>query len=172
MSRTVLDLDSYVPALLVFISNKLSHGGSTLYRRLFGIGISEWRVMAMLAVEPNIPAHRICEVIGFDKGLVSRVVQALSAQGLVSVAADDSDNRRRVIGLTAKGQELHDRVISVALEREKILLGDLSAQEVDRLVGLLRRLLGQVDAVNAYEPPAVVSVTPPHRRARRRTSVD
>lgn len=154
MSRTVLDLDRYVPALLVFISNKLSHGGSAVYRRLFGIGVTEWRILAMLAVEPNIPAHRICHVIGLDKGLVSRVVQTLADRGIVSVKPDVQDSRRHVIGLTPKGQRLHDQVIAVALEREKILLSDLTPREVDSLVRLLQRLHKKIDEVNAYDPAA------------------
>ena len=154
MARNVLDLERYVPALLVFISNKLSRGGSATYRRLFGIGVTEWRILAMLAVEPNIPANRICQVIGFDKALVSRVVQALAAQGLVSSAPNPGDGRRHTIALTLKGKRLHDRVIEVALERERLLLADLAPAEVETLIHLLRRLHRRVDAVNAYDPTA------------------
>jgi len=152
MVRTVLDLDRYVPALLVFISNKLARGGSATYRRLFGIGVTEWRVLAMLAVEPNIPATRICQVIGFDKALVSRVVQGLAAQGLVTIAPNAEDSRRHTIALTQKGEWLHDQVIQVALERERLLLEDLTPDEVETLIRLLRRLHAKVDAVNAYDP--------------------
>jgi DNA-binding MarR family transcriptional regulator len=167
MPGNVLDLERYIPALLVFLSNKLTHGGATLYRRLFGVGISEWRILAMLAVEPNIPAHRICQVIGFDKALVSRVVQTLARRGLVSVKPDAKDSRRRVICLTAEGRRLHDRIIVIAFEREKLLLSGLSAEEAALLAGLLRRLLGNVDAANAYRPSHAAAGSPA-RKARRR----
>lgn len=63
----VLDLERYVLALLVFLANKLTSGASTLLRRHFGVGTTEWRIMALLAIEPWITANRICKVIGFDK---------------------------------------------------------------------------------------------------------
>lgn len=75
--RTILDLERYVPALLTFVSNKLAKGASATYLRMFDVGVTEWRVISMLAVEPNITANRICQVIGFDKALVSRSLQFL-----------------------------------------------------------------------------------------------
>ena len=38
-----LDLERYVPALITFIANKLTHGSSSLYRKHFGVGVIEWR---------------------------------------------------------------------------------------------------------------------------------
>jgi len=120
----------------------------------------------MLAVEPNIPAQRICQVIGFDKALVSRTVQALAARGYVSVAPDEGDSRRRAITLTPEGQALHDRVIRVALERERRLLAGLAPDEVETLIALLRRLNAQVGAVNAYVPDEAEGRERASRRGR------
>lgn len=171
ISGPALDLERYVPALLVFISNKLTHGSAPVYRRRFGVGVSEWRVLAMLAVEPRIPAQRICQVIGFDKALVSRVVRQLAARGLASVLPDKRDSRRSFIALTAKGRKLHDRVLAVALERERILLSDLAPGEVDQLIGLLHRLHARIGEVNTYDPGRIplsgaVSATRRNRGAR------
>jgi DNA-binding MarR family transcriptional regulator len=149
---TVLDLERYVPGLLVFLSNKLASGASTVYRRLFGIGITEWRVISMLAVEPNITAQRICQVIGLDKAIVSRTIRTLEEQSYVSAHPDKTHGRRITLALTAKGWHLHDEVYKVAIERERILLGDLSDAERERLILLLRNLLNRVGHVNAYAP--------------------
>ena len=59
----LLDLDRYVPALVTFIDNKLSNGATAVYQRNFGINVTEWRIMTQLALEPGIPASRICQVI-------------------------------------------------------------------------------------------------------------
>ena len=55
-SANALDLENYVPAFLTWIANKLSSSASLIYRRRFGVGIVEWRIMALLAVEPWITA--------------------------------------------------------------------------------------------------------------------
>lgn len=143
----VLDLARYAPALLTFLANKLSRGASTLYRRHFGVGIIDWRIMALLAIEPRIPASRICKVIGLDKGPVSRSVAFLVGKGLATTEGDDGDARRRIIALSPAGRALHDRILQVALERERRLLSCLSPEEVEVLLGLLNRLHDNLDAV-------------------------
>lgn len=148
-----LDLDRYVPAMLTFLANKLATGASLSYRKHFGIGIVEWRLISLLAVEDNITANRICQVIGLDKSAVSRALQVLEAGGRISGKVDGKDARRYTVSLTAEGKALHDRVLKVALERERRLLSDFSPAEVDTLVDLLGRLQAKVGHVNEYEPP-------------------
>src|SRR5262249_48542551 len=57
---TTLDLDRYVPAFITFIANKLSNSATVRYQRNFGVNVTEWRIMSLLAIEPGIPASRIC----------------------------------------------------------------------------------------------------------------
>ena len=59
--------------------------------------------MSLLAIEPGIPASRICHVIGFDKGPVSRTLAMMQNRGLVAIRTDPSDGRSHSISLTAKG---------------------------------------------------------------------
>ena len=148
----VLDMARYVPAMLIHISNKMSTGANATYRKLFGIGVTDWRVLSQLAIEADIPAQRICEVIGFDKAIVSRVVKSLQDAGHVTVNADRADSRRYRISLTAKGKALHDKIIVVALERERRLLSGLTAREIDQLCDLLARLHTKVQLANDYQP--------------------
>ncbi|MED7669808.1 winged helix-turn-helix transcriptional regulator [Pseudomonas moraviensis subsp. stanleyae] len=147
-----LNLSRYVPALLNFLSNKLSAGASQCYRKHFGIGVVEWRMLSMLAVENDITANRISQTIGLDKSAVSRSLQALEKAGHVRSQVDAKDARRNTVSLTASGKALHARVLKVALERERRLLSGLSEAEVDTLIELLGRLHAQVPNVNEYDP--------------------
>jgi DNA-binding MarR family transcriptional regulator len=149
---TQLNLSRYVPGLVTFLANKLATGASQCYRKHFGIGVVEWRMLSMLAVESDITANRICQAIGLDKSAVSRSLQTLEAAGRITSQLDPKDARRYTVRLTASGKELHDRVLKVALEREARLLSGLTPTEVDTLVDLLGRLHLQVPNVNSYEP--------------------
>jgi DNA-binding MarR family transcriptional regulator len=144
----VLDLSRYVPGLLTFLANKLSRGASALYQREFGVNVTEWRIMSQLALEPGIPAGRICQVIGFDKGPVSRSLATMARKGILTIEVDRADARRRVITLTEGGRALHDRIIAVALERERRLLACLSPEERERLLDALNALHENLPAVN------------------------
>lgn len=147
-----LDLERYVPGLLTFLANKLSRGASALYRKHFGVGIIEWRVMSLLAIEPGITAARICHVIGLDKGPASRALSALRKRALVEEERDPRDQRRRLAALTPAGRALHDRIIAVALERERLLLDCLGPAEREALIALLNRLHANLDAVKRADP--------------------
>jgi DNA-binding MarR family transcriptional regulator len=143
----LLDLERYVPAFITFIANKLSRNATVLYQKRFGVNVTEWRIMSLLAIEPGIPASRICHVIGFDKGPVSRTLALLEERGLVAINADPDDARSHSITLTAKGRATHDAVIVTALERERKLLSCLDESEREVLVDLLRRIHSNLGAV-------------------------
>src|SRR3954453_1010350 len=92
-ARETLDLDRYVPALITFIANKLSRSATVLYQKRFAVNVTEWRILALLAIEPDISAARIFQVIGFDKGPVSRTLATMEQRGLVAIKADREDGR-------------------------------------------------------------------------------
>jgi len=143
----MLDLDRYVPAFITFIANKLTNSATAFYQRNFGVNSTEWRIMSLLAIEPDIPASRICQVIGFDKGPVSRTLNVMQKRGLIAIRSAPDDGRTHSIALTTKGRLTHDKVIVAALERERRLLSCLNDNEQEVLVDLLRRLHENLGAV-------------------------
>ncbi|XSC47498.1 MarR family winged helix-turn-helix transcriptional regulator [Bradyrhizobium sp. RDT10] len=148
----MLDLDRHVPYFFTYISNRLSRGASDTYRKHFGIGITEWRVMGVLAGMPNITANDVITAIGLDKGAVSRSLHELEKQKLLVSEPDPEDNRSRIIRLSKAGEELHDRIIVAALAREERLLSTLSPQELETLIVCLRKMRANVPHTNAYTP--------------------
>ncbi|KXI26730.1 MarR family winged helix-turn-helix transcriptional regulator [Paraglaciecola hydrolytica] len=151
-AKRQLDLEKYIPALVTSLSNKLSAGASNCYRKYFNIGVIEWRVLAMLKVESDISANRICQVIGLDKAAVSRALKQLQASGLVSFIKDKLDGRSSSIHLTHQGEILHDKILTVALAREKLLLEGISEAELEVLIEVLLKLNKNLQQVNAFEP--------------------
>lgn len=150
--RDVLDLGSYVPYFLTAISNTWSRSSSRLYLERFGVGVTEWRVMSQLAIEPAIAAQRICEVIGLDKGAVSRSVATLVTAGHVREKPSHRDARRLILNLTPSGYELHAKLIALATARERLMLADLSPQEREQFIGLLRRIHAKLPELRDASP--------------------
>lgn len=142
-----LDLERYVPAFITFIANKLSNSATAFYQREFGVNVTEWRIMSLLAIEPGIAAARICQVIGFNKGPVSRTLADMQQRGLIAIRTDPNDGRSHSISLSAKGRTTHDKVIVAALDRERRLMSCLDADEQEVLIDLLRRLHNNLGAV-------------------------
>lgn len=146
-SSDVIDLDRYVPAYFTWIANKLSRGASQHYLNTFNVGIETWRCLVLLAIDGSVSAQYVSKVMGMDKGSISRCLKSMQEEGLIRMELDPSDGRARIAILTPKGRELHDQIRGVALERERAFLSVLQPQEVDTLVGLLRRLHENLPAV-------------------------
>lgn len=163
-----VDLERYVPAFLTWIANKLSRGASQHYLRHFGVGIETWRCLVLLAIEPTISAAKVCRIIGMDKASVSRCFAGMEAHGLISITPDPADGRARVATLSTKGRELHNRIMGVALERERALLSVFSEAERELLISLLKRLHENLPAVEQATEAYVAAVVGAKSGSKRR----
>ncbi|BFM06357.1 MarR family winged helix-turn-helix transcriptional regulator [Halioxenophilus aromaticivorans] len=147
--RVTIQLDRYVPALLTWISNKLSRGASVLYLENFGVGIETWRCLVLLAAGEPISAQTISQTIGLDKASVSRCFKRMLSDGLIELKDDAFDKRSKLATITAKGQQLHNQIMAVALVREQALLKDLTEAEVETLLVLLNKMHKNLPSVEA-----------------------
>ena len=62
--------------------------GAHLYRKEFGIGLAEGRLMYVLGYEAVLTARRAAEITGIDKGATSRALAGLERRGFVQLAVD------------------------------------------------------------------------------------
>jgi DNA-binding MarR family transcriptional regulator len=146
-----------LPVFFAGIANKWSRGASKVFLNHFGVGALDWVVISMMAIEPGISALRICQGTASDKASVSRCLTQLEAKGLIVGKAQGRDPRRRMLELTPAGYDLHDQLLAIALERERLLLQGLSETEIETLIGLLRRVQGNVIALQERDSAAVSS---------------
>lgn len=153
----VLDLDRHVPYFFTILSMELSRGAARLYRQIAGIGITEWRIICVIAAVPNIPAQQVCEITAIDKAAVSRGLKTLAKAGLVELTTARSDSRAKMVGLSNHGRRIHNLVIEIALEREERLLSVLTKEERKVLITALKKLRTNVHDVNKWHPPAMAS---------------
>jgi DNA-binding MarR family transcriptional regulator len=165
LQSDVVDLERYVPAFFTWIANKLSRGASQHYLSAFDVGIETWRCLVLLAAEGEMTAQRVSRVIGMDKATVSRCFKSMQSKGLITLHLDAADGRLRLANLTKKGRAVHDKILGVALEREKAFLSVLSAAERETLIGLLKRLHENLPKVEAATETYLAERYP---RARKR----
>jgi len=167
-----IDLEHYVPAYLTWLANKLSRSASQHYLRLFDIGIETWRCMVLLAVEDAVTAQKVSQVIGMDKGSVSRCFKSMQAKGLITLGLEASDGRLRMASLTAEGRAIHEQIRGIALERERALLSVLSDGERESFLSLLKRLHENLPEVELATQRYVESRFPGVKGEGRRDAVD
>lgn len=138
--RVALQLDRFLPYRLSVLSNRVSSAISRVYSERFGLGVTEWRVMAVLGQSPDLSAGEVAERTAMDKVAVSRAVARLGERGLLQRETHDDDRRRSVLALSADGHAVHDEIVPLALAFEQRLLGGMDAGERALLFRLLDRL--------------------------------
>lgn len=161
-----INRDRYLPFFLTRIANSVSRGASKVYIRYFGVGVIEWRILSFLSIDRNMTAQEICLALDLDKAAASRNLREMAEKGYITTSADRSDTRKRPIALTQAGAELHDRMIKVALLRERHLIAGFSEAEIDQLVGFLRRLVANLPALESLDYSSAISDPVPVDRAR------
>lgn len=140
-----LDLDRYVPGLLLWLSNKMASSASSLYRARFDLGVADWRVLAYFEIHSWTTASSACDLMGLDKATVSRSVAQLQERGYLK--SRPLGLRKIEYATTPAGKKQHDRIIRLAAAREEALLTGFSAEEREILIGYMHRMLDNLDAV-------------------------
>jgi DNA-binding MarR family transcriptional regulator len=135
-----LDLEHFLPYRLSVLSNRVSGAIARVYSERFGLGVTEWRVMAVLGRYPDLSAGEVAQRTAMDKVAVSRAVAGLVDAGRVERETHGDDRRRSVLRLTSEGHSIHDAVAPLALAFERRLLDGMAADEREVLFRLLDRL--------------------------------
>ncbi len=139
-ARAILDLEHFLPYRLSVLSNRISQDIARLYADRFGLGITEWRVLAVLGRYPGLSASQLAERTAMDKVAVSRAVASLLAAGRLTRDTHGDDRRRSVLELSEEGYRIYAEVAPAALAYERRLLSNLDADDraaLSRLIDLL-----------------------------------
>lgn len=138
-----LELEHFLPYRLSVLSNRISQAIAREYQARFSLGITEWRVMAVLARYDGegLSAREVAARTAMDKVAVSRALARLAAEGRVLRRMHQGDKRRSVLRLSARGWAIHDAVAPRARAHERALLASLDEQERACLTRILDKLL-------------------------------
>jgi DNA-binding MarR family transcriptional regulator len=151
MSETPrLQLDRFLPYRLSVLSNLVSSAIAGSYSSRFGISIPEWRVMAVLAMQPELSAAQVAERTAMDKVAVSRAVSSLLEKGRLERSVSPGDRRRSILKLSAEGVRIYREVVPLALRYEQSLLDVLDTADRDALERILDTLLGRARALGDH----------------------
>ena len=145
-----LQLDRFLPYRLSVLSNLVSSAIAGSYSSRFGISIPEWRVMAVLAMQPELSAAQVAERTAMDKVAVSRAVSSLLEKGRIERSVSPGDRRRSILKLSAEGARIYREVVPLALRHEQSLLDVLDTADRDALERILDTLLGRARALGDH----------------------
>jgi DNA-binding MarR family transcriptional regulator len=110
-----------------------------VYRR-YGLGEGDFDVLAALR-RAGAPFERapgeLAEHTMVTTGAMTKRIDRLERDGLVTRRPSTSDGRGRVVALTAAGRELIDRAFTEHMRNERRLLDQLTPEDAARLEAIL-----------------------------------
>ena len=140
-NRVDFELEEFLPYRLSLLTNTVSQGIAALYREAHGIGVTEWRVLAVLGRYPGLAAFELVERTAMDKVAIHRAVKSLAGRRLLERRADAGDGRRRRLFLTRPaGESVLADIVPEARAYERRLLESLTPEEATGLRTLLDKL--------------------------------
>lgn len=142
-----LELEKFLPYRLSVLAQLVSESLHDLYAQLFGLSVTQWRVMAALGRFAPLTASDVGQRIVMDKVAVSRAVAGLMKAGLIERATDSHDRRRASLKLSARGRAMHARIVPLALAYQERLHEALSADERRTFDTLSDKLFAQAQAL-------------------------
>lgn len=100
--------------------------------------LTESRILFEIAQDHTISAKKLIQLLGVDKGYLSRVLNKLTRGGYLEQRPSAEDKRVKKISLTTKGRELYHFIDQSSSNQMEALIRHLGAYEKDRLASSLK----------------------------------
>ncbi len=105
--------------------------------RSHGLTEQQWRVIRALSDSGDIDASELAQRSFLLGPSLTRIIQHLESQGLISRKQNASDNRKAVVKLTAKGRRLFDKVAPHSESLYAVIEQDFGVDRLNALYELL-----------------------------------
>ena len=133
-------VEDYLLYLLARVSHVLSSEFHQQLRRR-SVAVPVWRVLASLSGSGGETVTGLAEVCLLQQPTMTKLLDRMVRDGLVTRAQDARDRRVVRVALTEKGQVLSDELIAAARQHEAAVLARFPEMEAIKLKAMLRSVL-------------------------------
>lgn len=154
-----LTVDAFLTTLMSQVGNALRRTITTPYAERFGLSVSEWRLLSLIAHAGRIAFSELVEQSTSDKALVSRGLKRLELQGLVVLQGEGHTPRKKIYcEVTPQGAALHEEAIPIARAAQAEAICAIAPEDRD---AMFRGLIALREYCNAREKASSQGATPP-----------
>ncbi len=139
--------------LLVAIVRRRIKQVTTALVREHGLSPQQFWTVMMIARNRGMSLREVAARRGMDQPTACRVVDVLVRRRLVRSDADPRDRRRSRLALTAAGSEMIEALLPVANAISATVERGLTASERRAIVAGLRKMIANLDALDAVARP-------------------
>ncbi|NML44716.1 winged helix-turn-helix transcriptional regulator [Ramlibacter sp. G-1-2-2] len=136
-----LHIDDFITTVTGLAGNALRRHVTLPYAEQFGLSVSEWRMLSVLADSRELPFSELVQRSATDKGQVSRTLRLMEERSLVTLRTEGVIPRKKVLcRITPEGLALYEQIMPIARRRQAEMIRQLSVEERRAIYGALRRL--------------------------------
>ncbi|MER7394522.1 MarR family transcriptional regulator [Streptomyces sp. NPDC000151] len=99
----------------------------------------QFTVLSLLHLRGAMDQGTLGALANLDKSTAAPLLDRLRRRGLVDIAKDDNDRRRKLVRITDSGRELATRLAPEVVAVSEQMLAPFSPDERDQFLTLLRR---------------------------------
>ena len=101
----------------------------------------QFAILNALMQQPGVDQVTLAQRVAFDAATIGSVIGRLEKKGWLRRQAAETDRRRKLLWLTAEGEQAAAALRPVVETVQQRMLAPLSAQEQAQLTALLRKLV-------------------------------
>ncbi len=137
---TTSPLEAHLGYWLRFVSNHVSHAFAAKVEGS-GVTVAEWALMRTLFERDGASPSAVSDSMGMTRGAITKLVDRLSAKGLVVRGAGGTDQRTQSLALTRAGRALVPALAALADRNDAEFFGHLKPSQRAALEGLLKDIV-------------------------------
>ena len=106
----------------------------------YGMRPVDFSVLSVVAHNPGVTSRQICAALDILPPNLVGMIKSLHKRGLILRKPHPTDRRAQGLHLSAAGQRLYREAQATASQLEQDVAGRLSPEELQTLIGLLRKV--------------------------------
>lgn len=136
-------LEAFAPYLMNRIMRRYNQ---TLLARMaeYGLSIPKMRALAVLAVKDRLTVNELAVYSMAEQPTMSRTLDQLERDGLITRTVSETDSRVRLCSLTAPGREIYRRTWPEMDAAESAMFDGISEDDRAHLLATLGRMLDNI----------------------------
>lgn len=125
-----------------YISQIYRKGNSFIAKEIskFGIGPGQIMFLMQLYKKDGISQEELSDILNIDKATTCRAIKKLEDEQILIRVKDENDKRAYKLYLTEKSREIEEEIKSVLYQWETNISKNLSQEEADILVTVLKKI--------------------------------
>lgn len=140
--------DTHALPMISFIYNRIIAGAAGSLRKRLGLSVTEAKIAFHVGASDSMTAVELVRILGLDKAAISRGSNRLIELGIIRSERDPQHASRNILSLTEAGRPYCEAIVHFTFAREDYLLNVLNADEQQRFIESLRKILANVEPTN------------------------